>query len=467
MSEATLIPSQRSQSALAIAVESLRTIRREKAELDAFEAVLMQNVNAIANDIGDEAESARSREMAHRLVLAEVAAAVNESDRAVAIKVGRGTTLVEEYPIVHALLRQGELSLQHAHIIVAEGAIITDPIRRDRYERAIVDIAAEETVGRVRQVARRFAESFATRSIDDRAEEARAGRCVAVTDREDGMSDLIARLPAAYAHGIMDRLNQFAQQLHEGDVQMRREARVKGVSDEEIAELSDGRTRDHQRADVLTDLLLTGQPEVRTTAKNSPNPPIHARVQLIVPRDTLNGKQGSRPTAAILDGYGPIDGATARDLVATAQQWERVQVDSKTGDVLTVDAYRPSAALRRFIGARDQRCRFRGCNVPVRKCDIDHTVAAADGGPTSSDNLGALCRRHHTLKHATPWLVRQLSGGVYEWTSPTGRSYRDEPGSRVRFRPPDPPPLPAAEPPRETLGDQLTDYMGPSDEAPF
>ena len=31
------------------------------------------------------------------------------------------------------------------------------------------------------------------------------------------------------------------------------------------------------------------------------------------------------------------------------------------------------------------------------------------------------------LKHHSPWHVDQTSGGVLEWTSPTGRTYIDRP----------------------------------------
>lgn len=55
-------------------------------------------------------------------------------------------------------------------------------------------------------------------------------------------------------------------------------------------------------------------------------------------------------------------------------------------------------------------------------------------------NLAHLCRRHHILKHHTAWRVRQLSDGVLEWTSPTGRVYRDIPTSSVTFTPTGDPP---------------------------
>ncbi|WP_235590669.1 HNH endonuclease, partial [Leucobacter sp. G161] len=59
--------------------------------------------------------------------------------------------------------------------------------------------------------------------------------------------------------------------------------------------------------------------------------------------------------------------------------------------------------------------------------ETDHTIDAALGGPTATDNLAYLCRSHHALKGNSDWAVKQLAGGVLEWTSPTGRIYIDLP----------------------------------------
>lgn len=64
----------------------------------------------------------------------------------------------------------------------------------------------------------------------------------------------------------------------------------------------------------------------------------------------------------------------------------------------------------------------------------------AHGGSTGIRNLACFCRRHHTLKHAADWTVRQLPGGTLEWTSPAGRTYLDDPPPPVVFRPSDEPP---------------------------
>jgi hypothetical protein len=140
--------------------------------------------------------------------------------------------------------------------------------------------------------------------------------------------------------------------------------------------------------------------------------------------------------------------------------WNRLFLDPVTGIVATVDRYRPTPAQARFLAARDQHCRFPGCRVRARNCDIDHTHDHAHGGKTSIGNLAHLCRRHHTLKHATDWTVRQTDNGSLEWTSPTGRSHVDRPTPRVVFIPePEPESTPDNVP--DALFDDATAQLAP------
>lgn len=203
------------------------------------------------------------------------------------------------------------------------------------------------------------------------------------------------------------------------------------------------RSFDQIMADLFTDLLLTADPTV-VAAKRAATTDVKARIQLTTPAtrvtghlttDDLAGFQRTGTPPVTLTGYGPIDTHSARFYASTTATWERVTTHPLTGDVLTVDTYRPSAAQRRFLAARDQHCRFPGCRVPIHRADIDHTIAAHDGGATTTENLAVLCRRHHTMKHATPWQVTQHGKGDLTWVSPTGRAHHDRPTSRVRFMP--------------------------------
>ncbi|MEH3089283.1 MAG: HNH endonuclease signature motif containing protein [Microbacterium arborescens] len=82
--------------------------------------------------------------------------------------------------------------------------------------------------------------------------------------------------------------------------------------------------------------------------------------------------------------------------------------------------------MSRLLKARDQHCRFPGCRRAAIRCEIDHTIDHALGGHTHIYNLAHLCQRHHSMKQFTHWGVRQISGGILEWTSPLGRIYRED-----------------------------------------
>ena len=109
--------------------------------------------------------------------------------------------------------------------------------------------------------------------------------------------------------------------------------------------------------------------------------------------------------------------------------------------------------IREQVILRDQTCVFPWCTRPARRCDIDHVIpydhhAEAEGrpqpGPTSSDNLAALCRTHHRLKTHSAWRYTVIGPGAYEWTSPHGHRFRrDRTGTTaIDGRDPDPPGIP-------------------------
>jgi hypothetical protein len=232
---------------------------------------------------------------------------------------------------------------------------------------------------------------------------------------------------------------------------------------------------DQLRADILVDMLLTAAPDADPTrSDDGPGAlgAIRAKVQIVVPALTL---LGSDDQPAHLVGRAPIDPETARELTClTRSPWDRILTDPVSGVVLHVDTYQRTAAIDRYLRARDQHCRFPGCRLPAIRCEVDHTIDHALGGPTDARNLAHLCQRHHSMKQFTAWRVRQLADGVLEWTSPLGRTYTERPPSLgVHFRPteddPDDDDPPAdADPPSD--GDLPDDADMPDtaeDDAPF
>ncbi|WP_146079058.1 HNH endonuclease signature motif containing protein [Pseudoclavibacter sp. RFBA6] len=227
--------------------------------------------------------------------------------------------------------------------------------------------------------------------------------------------------------------------------------------------LPEPRSLDEVRADVLSDSFLRATPE-----ELKGRDPVEAKIAFVVPVETylapaapphrdaplgappdLTGVADSPPprgasAPALLDGYIPVPTAEVRRLINAAPEFERIFTDPIKGTLVEVDSYRPTSAMRRRLAVRDGRCRFVGCMMPANRCEIDHTKAWEEGGPTSLPNLGHLCKGDHTGKHHGDWALQQLTDGTYEWSSPTGLLFRDEPVQFGRLTTL-PPPLPAAD----------------------
>ena len=125
-----------------------------------------------------------------------------------------------------------------------------------------------------------------------------------------------------------------------------------------------------------------------------------------------------------LAGYGPIPASIARS-IAKDGRWKRFITDPVSGVLIDYgrETYEPPQDLQDFLIARDRTCRFPGCRRPAHLSDLDHAIPWDEGGKTSADNLGALCRRHHNLKTHHGWKVKTEPDGACTWTSPVGHTF--------------------------------------------
>ncbi|MEN2740109.1 DUF222 domain-containing protein [Microbacterium sp. X-17] len=422
---------------LSTITDEFAEVRAAAARLAAREARLLADAEAIARVAMERMPgTARDREMARRCVAAELGTAVRVNDRTVQDQMDEAHRLRELFPGTLEALAEARISRRHADAILDAGAGIAEPAVRAAFERVVLGRAETQTAPRTRAFARQLAERVNPASMAERHAAALETRGVSVREVDDGMSELVVLLPTVLARGILSRLTQQARAIQgvpdEADA---------GVQADAAVGSEDARSLDQVRADLLTDMLLTGAPAIDPTRDRSPGGlgAIRAQVEITIPVTTLTGTTDS---GAEIDGRSPVDPTSARRLAGECPGWDRILLHPVTGVVLTVDRYRPSEEQRRLLHARDRHCRFPGCRMPAARCDIDHTHDHARGGKTEVCNLCCLCKRHHTLKHATDWTVRQLPGGTLEWTSPDGRTSLDEPPPRVVFVPDaDPPPF--------------------------
>ena len=107
-------------------------------------------------------------------------------------------------------------------------------------------------------------------------------------------------------------------------------------------------------------------------------------------------------------------------------------VTGPKGDILDVGRANrtPSRALRKAVIARDQHCRFPGCDRPAGWSEIHHVEPWQHGGPTDLANLVLLCSHHHHVVHRPDWIAK-LHDDEFVVITPAGREYRSRPPSRA------------------------------------
>ena len=381
-----------------------------------FAAQRLWSVEAMRQEALEEAAryGRALTDVVERGVPLELAAALRITEQAAGEMIARAAAMVRRYPSVLESLGRARMTERHAEVLVDLIDEVEPELRAELVPQAI-ELAEQHAVGSFRRMLRRLIETVRSVSLAERHEAALERRRVVVEPAEDAMAWLHAYLPAVEAQAIFGRATAMAKTI--------------------VADESESRTLDQVRADVLCDLLIEGD----TASLPSDARGIRASVVVTVPAlALLEAGERERDAAglapATVEGVGPIPLARARQLCGGEGGWMRVLTHPESGAVLSVgrELYRPPAALARLVKWRADRCLAPGCGMPASRCEIDHTLAWADGGTTGIENLAPICRGHHRVKHHGGWRVRQIpdSGGEIEWTSPTGRRYTVKPERR-------------------------------------
>ena len=405
--------------------DEFSTIARERAALDAREARLLARSAALADAMADSLVShdetpAQRKALVRRSACAALAMATRSSEHTVQRATGDAERLVTDAPAVLRALEDGRISGRHARTI-------TDQLRdipahgRAAFVERILPIAEQSTVARLQQRCRVLRERLHPESITVRAARSEADRRVELEPAADGMAWVHLFTTAPVAIAIGERLDALVGAAHL---------------------TNDDRTCQQLRADALGSLCISGVTTADQTAHQGRRSPIARPVEVLDDiQPTVNltvpvlSLLGVTETPATLDGYGPIDPETAARLAVNAPSMTRVLTHPETSSVLSVgrQQYRVPADLQRAVRLRDVTCRAPGCGRRARACDLDHSVAWADGGTTSVGNLACVCRHHHRLKHLPGWSLDHRPDGVLDWTTPDGKRHRTEPDADPPF----------------------------------
>jgi hypothetical protein len=100
------------------------------------------------------------------------------------------------------------------------------------------------------------------------------------------------------------------------------------------------------------------------------------------------------------DPEGPVTLSHATRLKeVTADCLERAVFDAKDRKECNPADRIFTGATRRAIEIRDRRCAHPYCEVPARRCEVDHIVPYTQGGPTTQQNGRLLCRFHNRMAY--------------------------------------------------------------------
>ncbi|MBD8606347.1 DUF222 domain-containing protein [Aeromicrobium sp. CFBP 8757] len=244
-------------------------------------------------------------------------------------------------------------------------------------DRRVVQYAQTHTVAELRAWLKRFVRRVEADLAIERAEDERTKRHVSIQHGDDSMGFLGAYLPSHELAAIADRL--------------RKDAR-RGVDPD------DDRTVAQREADLLV---------AWCTDSNATEAAINANIGVTIGADVLAGTNPG--FAESTDGTWGVPAQWIADVAESGSVfWHRIITDPVGNDVLAheyLGRFAPdvlNVASRFLYGT----CQGPGCMVPAERCDIDHRIPYPEG-PTRGDNLGPLCRRHHTYK----------GHGILHWTT--------------------------------------------------
>jgi hypothetical protein len=191
---------------------------------------------------------------------------------------------------------------------------------------------------------------------------------------------------------------------------------------------NDPRTKQQRRADAFGALgrgeaglvCQCGSEECPALAER--NAAAAAVIHVLAEQATIDG-DSDKP--GYLPGFGILPAESVRELAETAKLQPLEVPAGATPD----PGYRPTAKTANFLRWRDLTCRWPGCDRPVERCDVDHTVPWP-AGLTHPSDLKHYCRIHHLIKtfHTgiDGWTDQQLCDGTIVFTAPTGHTYATE-----------------------------------------
>lgn len=419
-------------------VELLTQVQEAVNVLQAVHMVAMAHVSAIEDvALEDGTIVEEHRGLGHQRLDAPglVAGRLGLSDQAAAQRMDCAISLVTRTPALVAAMASGALDAFRASVVCDELDDAPPAVAAEVVER-MAEHLAYETAGPLRRRARRILGGVAPEVLARRAATVRERRGLHRSIEALGLDQWRGWYPVEQSRSAWAAVDAVAQEyLREGRAETIDQARADAHMDLLLAQVT---ATVHLHATVPAGSTEQASPPEGSPAPDGSAPGDHTDAALVevgglgapgtsfVSRSWLSeiGTPASAPlhchpsTGALLGGV-VSDAHSPRQRTTGGPRPADAPVQS-TGAPPLSRAYRPPPSMQALVRLRDGRCRFPGCTVSARFCDIDHVVPWPDG-PTSPDNLICLCRRHHRVKQRLRWSVRVALDGTVTWCDPSGR----------------------------------------------
>ena len=251
----------------------------------------------------------------------DVSTALRLSAGTAQMRIDVARTLVNHLPQTCSALATGEISLAHATVIAKETAsAIRDGLSEFALfsiEERAISYAEFHTPSQVAQQVRTAIAKFAPETFEEVVERARDSRRVSCYNDIDGMSTVVAILPAEDAQTVMKAIEAFIV----------RSDRADSSSANAPTTAKDSRSADMKRADALT--AIAGF----ALASKLEDVALHRRPITINVTIDLPTLLGLSENPGQLAGYGAIPASVARAL-ASDGKWRRFITDPQSGVLL-------------------------------------------------------------------------------------------------------------------------------------
>ena len=274
----------------------------------------------------------------------------------------------------------GEIGFAHLSVMARTLSVLRKDVPDAHVdETELLETAKVSTPGRLWHYCVRLRHALNAEAVAAEQRFAAEERWLRLAPFEDGSLSISGRLDSIGGAAVRTALEPLARRMGQGD----------------------DRCQERRMADALVELSTLALDSGRLPHVASQRP----HLQVTTTLETLRGLKGS--AAADMEFAQPIATPTV----------QRLACDSSISRVIfgpdstVIDAGRArrvvSGSARRALNARDQYCRWPGCERPASWSAAHHLVHWTEGGHTDLSNLILLCHRHHWMVHEGGWkLVR-------------------------------------------------------------